>query len=203
MTRGRGFTLLELLVAVALFAVVSALTYSGLMSVLQARAQTAQSAARLTAVQQAVSFLVRDLRQVADRPIRDEYGDVRPPLFAAPQHDPTLELTRGGWSNPTGVPRSALQRVAYRVEDDHLERVSWNVLDRAPGTTPYRARVLDGVLGLRLRFLDQQRQWLESWPALAADGTAVAGLPLAVEVTLELDDWDEVTRLVRLAEGGA
>ncbi len=203
MNRPHGFTLLELLVAVAVFAVLSVLTYSGLMSVLQARADTRQAAERLTAVQQAVSLLVRDLRQIAQRPVRDEYGDTRPPLLGAADGDPLLELSRGGWSNPTELPRSALQRITYRLNEDQLERSSWHVLDRTPGATAYQATVLDGVTDLRLRFLDEQHQWVERWPAPSLEGAAMNPLPLAIEVTLELADWGEITRIVRLAGGDA
>jgi general secretion pathway protein J len=198
--RSAGFTLLELTVALAIFALLSTLAYGGLRQVLEARDQTARVAARLSAVQSAVAILCRDLEQAVPREVRDEYGDRRAPLLARPDEPVLLELTTGGWRNPAGLPRSTLRRVGYGLDLGTLRRYTWAVLDRAQDSRPRASALLSEVRRLEMQFLDESRNWHPEWPPL---GTApeAAGLPLAVEVTLELEDWGLVQRVVRLPDG--
>lgn len=194
-----GFTLLELLVALAVFAVLSVMAYSGLRSVLDAKQTTDAHAARLTELQSALMMIGRDVSQAVPREIRDEYGDTQPALVGASTGESVLELTRAGWDNPAGEPRSTLQRVAYGVEDDALMRASWRVLDRAPDSEPYRFALLQDVASVTVRFMDKDRQWQEQWPPDTRGETQPAApLPLAVEVEIELNDWGVIRRLYRM-----
>lgn len=194
--RSAGFTLLELLVAIAIFAVVALLAYGGLATVLDAREDTAAGAARLRALQQTMLMLQRDLDQLAPRGIRDEYGDHKPALHGGADW---IEFTRGGWSNPAEQPRSQLQRVAYTLRERRLVRAHWQVLDRAQDSAPFEAELLDQVRLLRVRFLDAQGEWQDAWPPLnAQDGNQGAEPPRAVEITFELEHWGSVTRLFRI-----
>lgn len=199
--RAAGFTLLELLIAIAVFAIMAALAYGGLSSVLRARETTAAAASRLRALQQTMLLLGRDLDQALPRSIRDQYGDVKPALYGGADW---IEFTHGGWANPTGALRSELQRVAYTVRDKKLVRDNWQVLDRAPDSKPYEATLLGGVKSLALRYLDANGAWQESWPPQQQQSTTPQQLPLprAVEVTLDLDHWGTVTRLFRLTGDG-
>jgi len=191
---GRGFTLLELLVAMAVFSVMSVLAYGGLRSVLDASQASEVRAERLAELQMAFSVLGRDVEQAIGREIRDEYGDSQPPVRAGPLADGVmLELSRAGWRNPAGAARSTLQRVAYRLEEETLYRHQWLVLDRAQDSAPAEAQLLTGVKDVRLRFLDGELQWHSQWPPL--NRTDV--MPKAMEVVLELDEWGEITRLFR------
>lgn len=191
----RGFTLVELLVAIMVFSVLAAMAYGGLRSVLNTERAIDQSAQRLNAIQQAMLFIGRDLAQLSGRGIRDEFGDRQPPLRSQSQGGAAMEFTRGGWSNPAGQQRSTLQRVGYAVEEHQLIRFSWPVLDRAPDTQPQRFPLLDDVQSLQLRFMDEQRAWHEAWPQVSANSGTPASLPRAVELTIELADLGVVRRL--------
>jgi general secretion pathway protein J len=191
--RVAGFTLLELLVALAIFAVVAALAYGGLRVVLDARERTDAQAQRLAEIQMALAFLTRDLEQAVDRPIRDELGDRRPALLGGT--GAALEWTHGGWRNPAGQARSSLQRVAYAHDANRLVRRSWAVLDRAHDSAGNDTVLLEGVTALELRFLDGQMEWQTFWPPAIEDAP---GLPRAVELRLELEDGTGISRLVRL-----
>jgi len=110
------------------------------------------------------------------------------------------DLTRSGWSNPAGVPRSTLQRVAYELDDQKLRRDYWLMLDRTLDAEPVSAVLLEQVREVKLRFLDGNQTWHEQWPPLgysAPDAPRV--LPIAVEITLELEDWGRIVRLVEVA----
>ena len=195
--RRSGFTLIELLVALAIFAVLSLLAYGGLASVLDGSDLASARAVRLGELQRAVTRLADDLAQASARPVRDAFGDPQPALLASSD---ALELTRGGWRNPTGQARSSLQRVGYALEERTLVRRVWPVLDRAPDSLPLEQRLLTGVSDFSLRFRgDRAGRWESAWPPDGA-GLDEARLPLAVEVALELEGFGRITRLVVTGE---
>ncbi|MDX1606383.1 MAG: type II secretion system minor pseudopilin GspJ, partial [Candidatus Competibacterales bacterium] len=130
----RGLTLLELLVALAVFAVLGAAAYSGLDSVLAARAALERDSERLRALQLGSEWLRRDLEQAVARPVRDTFGQTRPALLLEPGAELSLQLTRGGHPNPLDRNRSDLLRLGYRLREDTLQRLVALVLDGADMT---------------------------------------------------------------------
>ena len=130
-SRQRGFTLLEILVAMAIFGIVSYMSYSGLDAVIRQHEIASESAYRLRNLQYAMRRIVQDFSQIQPRPIREETGEGHNfALMADTRTADPMELTRAGWQNPLAHPRSSLQRVAYWVEEDVLIRAQWPVLDR-------------------------------------------------------------------------
>jgi general secretion pathway protein J len=190
----RGFTLLELIVVLAVFSIFAVMAYGGLAGVLSARERVLESFERTAELQKAYLRLRNDLQQLRARPARDGYGQPQPALLVMP--DGAVEFTRSGWRNPAGLPRSALERVAYRLDDDgRLVRASWRVLDRAQDSPVSEAIVLEKVEELQWRFLDGA-EWRDRWPALADSGEAPLDVaPRAVELLLTLKDLGEVRLL--------
>jgi general secretion pathway protein J len=197
-----GFTLVELLAAVAIFAVMSLMAYGGLSAVLKARAAVESSLARTAAIQKAVYRLQSDLEQARGRPIRDEYGDAQAAFLLRDEgrEGTRIEFTRGGWRNPRLQRRSAFERVAYGLKDNRLIRYGWAALDRAQEDEMTELPLLDDVTALEWRFLDAQRVWQAEWPPrnLAGAGNQADQLPLAVELRLETRDLGEIRYLFRL-----
>lgn len=193
-SRAGGFTLVELLVALAVFALLSVMAYSSLRVVLDARERVEAQAERLAELQLAFTVIGRDLEQAVNRPVRDEFGDRTPAMAGTGAQ---IEFTRGGWRNPAGLRRSELQRVGYILAGGELRRLSWPVLDRTQGSEPADTLLLSAVEEFEVRFLDARGEWLSFWPAPEADPQAATPLPRAVEVSVGTERWGRVTRLFR------
>ena len=140
-------------------------------------------------------------RIATERGIRDEYGEPQTALFSSTLADDRLTLTRMGWDNPLGQPRANLQRVAYRLREGRLWRLHWPVLDRGSRMEPRETLLLDRVRDFKARFLDQG-EWRDDWPPPASSSETSKPdpdrLPRAVEISLTLEDWGEITRLLPL-----
>ena len=197
----RGFTLLELLVALSIFALLAAMAYGGLNTVMRAQQITTQQVERLAQLQKTFFWLERDITQAVDRPVRGEFGDPQPAMVGLTLGERRLELTRNGWRNPVGRQRSNLQRVAWGLRDDKLVRLYWNVLDRAQDSKPLETEMLDDVEKLELRFLDNKQKWHDVWPALSRGVVASINLPRAVEVTVETGREGRIRRVFLVAGG--
>lgn len=207
-----GFTLIEVLIALAITVFVSAVAYSSLSAALRAVESTREVADRTYEINRAWMLISRDLRQFVARPVRDEFGQVEPALTGGPAARFALSFTRGGWHNPNDSRRSHLQRVNYRLEDGALWRDAYPVLDRAPDTEPQQVKLLDGVDYLDLLFLGdlaevgtagegidlETRNWLDSWTADAGAQSNELVPPVALELTLQLQDWGEMRRIYAL-----
>lgn len=198
-----GFTLVELLVAMAVFAVMAAIAYGGLSSVINTRDSIDSALDRSKTLQMASWRLQQDIEQVVDRSVRDRFGDAEPAVMGSA--DTGLTITRDGWPNPLAEPRSTLQRVHYRLgPDGHLVRSYYRVLDQAQDSEPVDADLLDGVTQVEWRFLDKNGQWQDRWPP---DNTgsvsntsrqASQPPPVAIELRLDTQAWGHLRLLFAL-----
>ena len=201
MKRLRGLTLIEMLVAVFVFAILATLTYQALARSLENYEFLTANMNRVQDVQLAMRFLESDLLQTAPRPVRDELGEQLLPAIRSDASSPfALEVTRGGWSNPAGLPRSTQQRVAYQLLDGELSRYHWYVLDRTFSNEPIQTVLLGNVDAILFRYLRPSGEWVDQWPPVAAaTGVNPQNRPRAVEIVLSLADEGEISRIVEVA----
>ena len=201
-----GFTLLELLVAIAVFAILSIMAYGTLSNILRAQSQTRETAEELHRLQQAILHIERDMMQIVVRPIRDEYREPRHSLVGEEMGPYRLEFTRTGRSNPMEAPRSYLQRVAYVIpldEENKLYRYVWPSLDRSQEPAVHKTLLLDGVEELSMSFYDNQDEEIKSWPPTQDQSNQpnYTAMPRAIRFSLKLKGMGDVNRLIIIPQG--
>ena len=194
--RSRGFTLVELLVALAIFALLAAFAYRGLDAMLQSREALQKESRKWRDLSLFMGRIERDLAAVLDRQAQGASGTRLQPVSSSLEVTTSrdgLALTRSGaplHENALAAP----QRIGYRLLEGRVERLSWAGVDAAPRSEPVAVPVLAGVKGLRFRFLDPRGEWRTTW-GLAG---STERIPAAVEVTLELASGETLVRLVDL-----
>ncbi|AMB87475.1 type II secretion system protein GspJ [Pseudomonas agarici] len=180
MNRSAGFTLLELVIALAIFSLLSLGCWQLYDGLLRVQSQVSQHQQALRNLQRAISVLERDVLQVAV------------PRGAAllGLRQGVLSLQRGNWRNPLDQPRSERQEVSYRLEAGTLWRHS-----RSPeSATVQRQVLLADVRRLQWRFYDAKLGWRGDWPTTASQ-------PRALEITLSAGRFEQIRRVIPLPEG--
>ena len=196
--RASGFTLIELLVALVIFGIFAVLAYAGLGRLLDNRGRLNEEQRVWQDLSQVFLRISDDVAHARPRGVRDVSGLVSLPAFVGRPFDsralaePSLELTRGGELNYGSGAQSDLRRVAYRLKEGRLVRLTWPVLDRAPVSVPLEAPLLADVETFELRFVGATGDPVDTWP------TATSGLdvpPRAMEVTLAVKGVGRFKRL--------
>ncbi len=174
----QGFTLIEIVVAVSLLALLGVLGYRGLEATTRQAARLGEQAARWQEIDLVLARIAGDVRQAVVLPGIDGWRQTRQPA--------QLSL------NSIADDGAALRRSTYRWQGQQLELLAWPAFDAAaPG--PAR-RLLDGVASLELASLDAGNQWREAWPP-----TAGAGLPRALRLRLTLAEGGVIERIFDVA----
>jgi len=212
--RAAGFTLLELLIALSIFAVVSLMAFEGIAALLRAEERIGAQQERLRDIDRAVAIIARDLQDIAPRRIRLASDDIQAPLVLDGRR---VLLTRSGWSNPAEQRRSAFRRVEYEIANATLSRSYFLALDPAGRDEAIEAPLLDRVTEFEVR-VRSGGEWTDTWPQEVAavpvkvdpnapppdpetpatdpeDGEPRL-LPEAVEVTMEVEDFGRIRRLI-------
>ncbi|CAH5112464.1 Type II secretion system protein J, partial [Serratia marcescens] len=192
----RGFTLVEMLLAIALFAMLSLTALTVFRGVLKNDEITQRKSTQLTQLQRALAIVERDLTQAQARAPTGDKRWPAAPEFAVLQTageeggDFQLLLIRNGWPNPQArLPRATQERVAYRYRQGRLERLSYPNLS-SPQAAARSVLLLSEVTRFQLRFY-RQGEWLTAWRAGGL-------LPQAVEIAIDTPALGEVRRIVTL-----
>jgi general secretion pathway protein J len=189
-----GFTLFEMLIAVAIFAVMGVIAFGGLSQMTRTGQAIVEANDRLSDLQFAVVYFSRDWTQVSPRKIRNQYGDEESNIII---EDGIVTFTRSGWSNLLGHKRSSLQRVQYLVVDKQLVRRHWRSLDQGIGELPLQVVLLDRVESMEVELLVAQGEPIRSWPL----DSSREGAPIVLAFRLDLSDMGEITRLLEIPSG--
>lgn len=210
----KGFTLIEVLIALMITAIVGAMSYAGLDAAIDALENQEKHQEELNELNTLFAIMGRDFRQVISRSVRDEFGETEAAFYAEDDAFVTLKLTRLGWRNPRPdtISRSEMQRVEYRLEDKKLIRKFWYVLDRTSDEYGAESVLLDKVSEIKFRFLApavtaegllRAARWVDSWPlpSIGESTGTKSALPLGVEITIDIEGFGQIKRLYELPNG--
>jgi general secretion pathway protein J len=194
--RSRGFTLVELLVALAIFAIISAFAYRSLTVMLEGRERLQAESRKWRDIAMFVGRVERDLRAVVNRPATGASGAALAPVSSsvplAAQAANGLAVTRLGNALQENV-LAAPQRIAYVQRENRVERLAWTAVDAAPRDEPQPVTVLRNVRSLEFRFLSKN-DWRTSWGLPGSPER----IPAAVEIAFTLESGERIVRLVDL-----
>jgi general secretion pathway protein J len=191
-----GFTLIEVMVAMFIAAIMLALGYSAINQAAKERGNLEIKQARVTEIQRGMRVVAQDFAQMVGRTARDNEGggNIEPAVVATNKDSTIITFSRAGWSNPAGVQRPAEQRVRYRFIDGSLIREHWLSVDPALNAAPRQRVLLTKVKSVELRYLDPV-----SGPVNPSNiDQLLRTRPLAIEVTIVLEDWGRVQRLFEI-----
>ena len=244
--RERGFTLLELLVAMFIAAIIFAMGYGTINQAVKNRETLEDQQKRLLDLQTTVRTMEQDFVQLAQRPVRDPVGGTYQAALVAnisstsggpgsssssgnsngtrglgssSGAQPLVALTRAGWTNPNGLQRPGLQRVLYYFQDGTLRREYFTVLDPTQASQAVRRDLMSHLKSVSLRFMDVQTGNVKQLQPGTGSGTSAGGItwspiwppinnagqnmmryrPVAIEITLETEDWGKIVRYVEIA----
>ncbi len=189
----RGFTLIEVLVSIAIFAAMSVAAYQVLNQVQLSNQISAQRSARMNELQRAMVIMDNDFRQMALRQVRTAGGDPAAQLVffgdnLIDSDSKGIVFSRMGWLNPQQqFPRGEVTKVGYRIQDDVLQRVWWRYPDTVAGDQMIVSPLLSRVTDFDVRFYNGKK-WLSDW-------TVKYTLPQAVAITLTLEDYGQIRRV--------
>lgn len=203
----RGFTLIEILIAMAIFTLIGLASTGLLTTVIDSNDISEERFAKLQLLQRAMITIERDLQQAVPRAARVN-GEKQDVVMAGGETDDSdddgIGFVRGGWHNPQlMLPRSTLQFVAYRLQENKLERLYSNYVDNVIGYEPKVRVLLEDIESLKIEFLatadsgsldeDEDLSWSESYK-----GTA---LPRAVAIEFVSKDFGKIRREFTLTTG--
>lgn len=198
-SKERGFTLIEVLVSIAIFATLSMAAYQVVNQVQRSNELSIERSARLNQLQRSLVILDNDFRQMAVRKFRTNGEDASSKLILMKEYlldsdGVGIIFTRLGWHNPQQqFPRGEVTKVGYRIKEETLERVWWRYPDTPAGQEGVITPLLDDVEGFEIEFYDGSR-WGKEWQTDKS-------LPKAVRLKLTLKDYDEIERVYLTPSG--
>ncbi len=198
-SKQKGFTLIEIMVAVGVFALISVAAYQLLTAASKSSQAIEISSERTAELQRAMLRIEQDIEQLAYRTTRNQYGDVSPLFRGESGTDDSsgyIEFTRSGWRNPAGLPRSDLEHLKYKLDQGTLWRLSWFYLDRDHEEADLKRPMLKGITRINFKFLKGLDSWQNQWATTGVDDEL--NIPRAISIEFEFGDELKLKRLFRL-----
>lgn len=194
-----GFTLIEVLIALMVFAIIAAITSSAMYYAFNTRSKINHYADRLAQLQLAVNLLDQDTDQIINRPVRGNEMRAFPAFIGTSDY---IEFTRAGVVNPHQLARrSTLKRIAILCQNNQLIRRSWLQLD-SPDRQRYEDRsILDNLKTCAFSFIDKNKHSYNEWlaEALTSDQSRQP-FPPVIQLDIELMDWGKINLIFLVPE---
>ena len=197
----KGFTLIEVVIALAIFSMISIAAYKSIDGLIRLKARIEAEDRQW---QQVMLFLDRfdlDVKQHANRPIRNASDILEPawrgqPIFTN-QYGAQLSFSRFGDAQQTGYLMDT-RRIGYRLNRGSIELVQWPSLDVTSADKPEVFEVLENVSDLTFKYLSKDGKWSLSWPNPMSSNDADTVFPMAVSLEITMRSGEKIQRLFSL-----
>lgn len=190
MQHERGFTLMEILIALFIFTILSFMLMSALRTVINLQSRTEEKALRLRDLQMTLLLMSRDIEQAINRPVLNADGKEEA-AFAGDKIN--FQFTHTGFANPLGASRhSSLQRTIYAWEGNAILRQTFPVLDQSPETKADVRHLLTDVTDAHFQYLDHHQHFVDKWPINNGEDQP---LPRGIRISLTLAKWGKISQL--------
>ena len=189
----KGFTLIEILVALVILGLVAVLGYRAVSSLTESEVRLSAESMRWRNLDALFARLESDMRQAQPREVRTDRATE--PAWNANRDDAGNAELRVARAGPefSLEPGSAGQRIGYRLRDGAVEVLYWPHLDQPAGVVPAVYALAGGVARFEITYLDARGGWHDRWPLLGE-----SALPRAARILLTLEDGIAIERWVAL-----
>jgi general secretion pathway protein J len=196
-----GFTLIEIVVAIGIFAVIAAIAYPGLTQFLNIRDAIMERSEQISSIQRAVLFLENDLRYALNRSVRNEYGDFEEAWDTEAQSDELFRITAAYPDLALGgsaIPR----RVAWAWDGNNLMRREWRVMDRTVDSEPSERIILSDIEDVEIRYAEIDIEGEDALTWSSRFDNQEQSVPPAIEVNISINSDIEFRRIFEIPVGG-
>lgn len=195
-TPTNGFTLIELLIAITILAILAAMAYGGLNSVLKSHEILNKQQENFNQLNQIISQLEKEIRDIVPRPIHDKYNTLLPALKLDSNNGVVFSFTRAGVPNPSGLQKNPLQRIDYLFSNQSLKKRLWLTVDNNNAEDYVTSTLATDVTQFKIELLGYDGNFYQQWPANQNDAPDI--LPKAIKFSLKSKESAEINRLVEL-----
>jgi general secretion pathway protein J len=192
-SRRAGFTLIEILIALAILGLIAVLGYRAVSSLTDSEARLSVESERWRTLDALFARLESDMRLAQPRDVRA--GAATEPAWLAQKDDAGNAVLRVARAGPefSLEPGTAGQRIGYRLQNGAVEVLYWPHLDEPAGVAPAAYALAGGITRFDIAYLDRSGGWHDRWPLLGE-----SPLPRAARIQLTLDDGTAVERWITL-----
>ncbi|OGV29189.1 MAG: type II secretion system protein GspJ [Legionellales bacterium RIFCSPHIGHO2_12_FULL_35_11] len=189
----RGFTLIEIIVALAVFAIIAAITSSILYQSFQIKERTENQSKLINQLQLGLILINKDISQIVERPVRGNQMHLFPSFIGQTDY---LEFTRGGNTNYLSTQKkSNLGRIAYICKNKKLLRRTWSELD-TPDRDNYHDRIIfNNLINCSISYIGMHQNIVPTWYQYATrqnDLNTTSPLPKAIKFDLNFTNLGEI-----------
>lgn len=196
----KGFTLIEILVAISIAGLIGVLVLSGLQASLSINEKTLNRSDLISQIALTDRIIKRDLLHALDRKARNERGDILDyPFYGESLIDEGVFLAFSIHTPIREGSDGALKWVEYSKEGPQIIRTEYSYADRALDSFKHSSIVLETVDSIDLRFFSQG-SFVEVWPPQPRVGSS--RLPQMIQISFKLKSYGDIFRSYLLTEGG-
>ena len=196
-----GYTLIEILVALTVFAILSAMTTTAMYHAFTTRERINVRSSQLNALQLGISILSRDTEQIIKF---EPFALDNDTELAFIGQSTSFEFTRGGFVNPNAqAPRSTIQRVSYLCKNNQLIRKSWGVATPTHLNQSQNKVLFNDLKTCHFAYINSNHNTLTTWPDSFKKEPEAKNetLPIAIQVTVTIENLGNMSLLFAVPGG--